>query len=76
MVQWIVKDSETEEEHIANMGKVVALWPSKVEQSDTFMWVADFQVFPPLPYHILKIGDTGDEPSIMVWLNTLLFSHF
>ena len=25
MVQWIVKDSETEEECIANMGKVVAL---------------------------------------------------
>ena len=47
MVQWIVKDSETEEECIANMGKVVALWPSKVEQSDTFMQTADFWVFPP-----------------------------
>ena len=25
MVQWIVEDSKTEEEHIANVGKVVAL---------------------------------------------------
>ena len=47
MVQWIVEDGETEEECIANMGKVVALWPSKVEQSDAFMQVADFRVSPP-----------------------------
>ena len=49
MVQWIVEDSETEEERIANLGKVVALWTSEVEQSDAFMWAADFWVSP--PYH-------------------------
>ena len=49
MVQRIVEDSETGEERIANVGKVVALWPSKVEQSDTFVQVTDFQVSP--PYH-------------------------
>ena len=51
MVQQIVKDSKTEEERITNVGKVVALWPSKVEQSDTFVWVADFQVSPPTTPH-------------------------
>ena len=49
MVQQIVKDSKTEEECIANMGKIVALWPSEVKQSDAFMRAADFQVSP--PYH-------------------------
>ena len=47
MVQRIVEDSKTEEERIANVGKVVALWPSEVEQSDAFVRVADFRVSSP-----------------------------
>ena len=49
MVQQIVEDSKTEEEHITNVSKVVALWPSKVKQSDAFVQAADFRVSP--PYH-------------------------